>query len=84
MSGFDKEKWRAELEECSPDAGNDVVFIYDALALLERAYSEGRAEGESAALSELENHLPSEHHGKLTAGCFKIAREALAAARGTP
>lgn len=44
MNGFDREKWRAELLERFP-----ILTTYchesDVLALLERAYAEGRADG---------------------------------------
>lgn len=90
MNGFDREKWRAELAAKARDnfmgrEDHGLVPQSDALALLERAYAEGLVEGESTTLLEFENHLPTEHHRGLTAGCFTVVRAALAAARkGTP
>lgn len=48
---FDKEKWRAEIRKTDSaviDGENVVIFAVKenpALALLERAYTEGRADG---------------------------------------
>lgn len=90
---FNKEKWRAELKkiEHAIDDGTGGVFFGtdedDALALLERAYVEGRADC-VAALEEI--HIMSAADGSaefLTQQRRRIGQlaiDALAAARGTP
>lgn len=49
MSGFDREKWRAELDSRGFNSTKrpelDVIETDDALTVAERAYAEGRADG---------------------------------------
>ena len=88
MSGFDKEKWRAQIVDVDFGSTLDEYI----LVLLERAHAEGRAgawdEVRDAADGFLDRHWPDAGDrppsppAKLIAFMNELA--ALAAARGTP